>query len=261
MSASVYSFLGHLFEIDVDSDYKDILRKVLERVKIQVDTSHINQLSKKANKPGFIPFDEFFSNNLEISIKSCHDFITSLLKHYKIVDAFGNSLEMDMELKIEKAVWRILMENKNWRDMHNKYGNIDDENGIHLINMEHSTVYRLFCLFNRFCKVTGSTARLDYSNQKFLLSQLKKINISPPKSENLSAFSNFLHYFHEHNDAFVTIALKEAYDKYVRNILCEGKLQFQEKTITMRNGRLHTELGNKSLIQKMYLLKLYKILC
>ena len=181
---------------------------------------------------GFTPCSDFFKN-VDVNVETCHDFITRQLKHYKVTDSFS------YELKIEKAVWDILLGNKMWYEMHNKYGDIDTT-GIMIINMDRGIAYRLFCLYNRFGKSRGINVRLNPAHQKILLGQL---NIEPPESDDLSVFTKFLQYVHSCNDAFVTIAVKKAYDKYVRDIIREGMVTFQIKTISVKRCILRAKVG------------------
>ena len=232
MSETGYSSLGHLFEFESEADHKEIFRKVLGRVQITVGETNIHRTSEEYNKrisqTKFVPFDEYFKNT-EINIGSCHSFIITMLKHYNVVDA------LTYELKIEKAVWSILKENKKWFEMHNRYGNLD-EGGMTVINMNDATVYRIFCIFNRFSQSKDNKVRLDPANQKILLEKFKKVLASPQKSEDFSTFCGVLQYVHKHKDSFVTISVKEVYDKFVRDVLREGRVKFQLKTITVKNS-------------------------
>ena len=170
---------------------------------------------------------------MEVTVQSCHEFIITLLKHYNVYDSFT------YELKIEKAVWCVLMENPTWFAKHHKIGDLD-HGGVKVINIKNDpTFYRLFCLFNRFghCQQQGDKLRLDPENQKLVLESFRKVINSSQQQEDLSVFCNFLCYFHEHNNEFVTILIKETYDKYVRDILREGRVRFQPKTITVRYNR------------------------
>ena len=241
MTSTEYSFLGHIFELYSPQDHKFIFQKVLERVKIGFTKHQIDLLSKKSKESKFVPFDDFFKCN-EISIESCQKFVTNLLKHYKLVDAFGYSLETEIKNKIEKIVWRILLENTEWCNRHCKYGQLD-EDGIHIINLNDVTIYRLFCLFNRFSYSYGNKVRLERQNQHLLLRQLKKVNPLPQEDIDLSEFSHLLHYIHSQQDSFVSIAVKEVYDKYVRDILQEGRVKLQVTNIFIKNGTCFTEVG------------------
>ena len=229
ISGNAFFSLCHLFEFEVD--YKEAFRRVLGKVQITVGETNLHRLSIKVKDSGFVPFDDFFSN-VEVTVESCHEFIITLLKHYNVYDTFT------YELKIEKAVWSVLMENSTWFALHHKYGDLD-HGGVRVINMKNDpTVYRLFCLFNRFghCQ-QGDKLRLELPNQKLVLDMFKKVINSSQQLEDLSTFSNFLRYFHEHNNEFVTILIKETYDKYVRDILREGRVRFQPKTITVQYNR------------------------
>ena len=238
ISGNAFFSLCHLFEFEEDN--KEAFRKVLGKVQITVGETNLHRLSIQVRNSGFVPFDDFFSN-VEVNVESCHEFIITLLKHYNVYDSFT------YELKIEKAVWSVLMENPTWFALHHKYGDID-HGGVHLINIKDDpTVYRLFCLFNRFGNChQGDKLRLDLENQKIVLEMFKKVIDSSQQPEDLSIFSNFLRYFHKYNNEFVTILIKEAYDKYVRDILREGRVRFQPKKITIRYNRHgNTELRVK----------------
>jgi len=236
ISGNAIFSLCHLFEFE--EDYKEAFRKVLGKVKIVVGDAniHLQQHTQPSHSPitvndsGFVPFDDYFSN-VEVTVESCHEFIITLLKRYNVYDSFT------YELKIEKAVWSVLMENSTWFARHHTHGDLD-HGGVQVINMKDPTVYRLFCLFNRFGHCDPSDKlRLDLENQKLVLDIFKKVINSSQKQEDLSIFSNFLRYFHEHNNKFLTILIKETYDKYVRDILREGRVRFQPKTITVQYNR------------------------
>ena len=56
-------------------------------------------------------------------------------------------------------------------------------------------------------------------------------------------FCNFLQYIHSSKDAFVTISIKKAYDNYVRDVIKEGRVTFEIKTISVKHGTLRAKVG------------------
>ena len=238
MSFSVtgYSSLGHLFEITPEDEYKETFRKVLGRVQVAVGETNLQRISLDVNKKDFVHFDEFFQNE-NVNTRSCDQFINAMLKFYGVSDHFL------YELKIEKAVWNILLENKKWFAEHSKYGDID-KNGLHVINMKDDTIYRLFCLYNRFSHSHGTKLRLYPLNQKAFLAGFKKaIDVTQEPKDDLSIFSEFLKHFHSHINPFLIISVKEAYDKYVRDILREGRVKYQVKEVSLKQNSLKTKVG------------------
>ena len=174
MSFSVngHSSLCHLFEITPENELKETFRKVLGRVQVTVGETNLRRMSNDINEKEFIHFDDFFQNE-EINSRTCDKFISAMLKFYSVADHFL------YELKIEKAVWNILLEHKKWLADHSRYGDID-KNGLYLINMKDDTVYRLFCIYNRFSNTNGlDRYRVTASN-----SSSRRLNQQPRSSAN-----------------------------------------------------------------------------
>ena len=241
MSFSVngHSSLCHLFEITPENELKETFRKVLGRVQVTVGETNLRRMSNDVNGKEFIHFDEFFQNE-DINCRTCDKFIFTMLKFYNVTDHFL------YELKIEKAVWSILLEHKKWLADHSRYGDID-KNGVYLINMKDDTVYRLFCLYNRFSNTNGNKIRLYPQSLKVILSKFQKvIDTSAALEDDISIFSNFLKYFHSITNPFLFIHVKEVYDKYVRDILREGRIKYQVKEVFFKQGSLKSKLGKFS---------------
>ena len=122
-----------------------------------------------------------------------------------------------------------------------------DKNGVYLINMKDETVYRLFCVYNRFSHTNGNKIRLYPQSLKTILSKIQRhIDTSPALENDISIFSNFLKYFHSITNPFLIINVKELYDKYVRDILREGRIKYQVKEVFFKQGSLKTKLGKFS---------------
>ena len=123
---------------------------------------------------------------------------------------------------------------KKWNDPQKNNGVPTDEAGMHVMDIELETDYRLFCLFNRFSKLTGAVLRMEPAYQDVLL---LKLNIEPPKSVDLSHFCDFLRYIHSCKDAFTAVAVKKAYDKYVKRYFNGRQVRRQTKTISVKKHR------------------------
>ena len=256
MSFSVngHSSLCHLFEITPENKLKETFRKVLGHVQVTVGETNLRRMSHDVNEKEFIHFDEFFQN-VDINSRTCDQFISAMLKFYGVTDHFL------YELKIEKAVWSILLEHKKWFADHSRYGDID-KNGVYLINMKDDTVYRLFCLYNRFSHTNGNKMRLYPQSLKVILSKFQKvIDTNPALEDDISVFSNFLKYFHSITNPFLIISVKEVYDKHVRDVLREGRIKYQVKEVFFKQGSLKCKLGKLSydhhLFQVLILMMLF----
>ena len=233
MSGTGYSSLAHLFEYEDEQSqtgYKKAFSEVMETIRVTPGKAHGPSRENRQTKSQFMPFHDFFKK-YDVNIDSCCAFIRRFLNHYRIIDPSS------FELKIEKSVWGILVNRKKWRDQQKENG-ILHEGIVYDTNTEVDTDYRLFSLFNRFSK-HGATLRMESAYQDVLL---RLLNIEPPKSEDLSHLSGFLQYIRSCKDDFIAVFVKKAYDKYVRDILMEGRVKCQTKTISVKKGTLRAKV-------------------
>ena len=88
--------------------------------------------------------------------------------------------------------------------------------------------FQLFCLFNRFCDTQKNPMRITDEPCRFLF---RKIGL--PSSDTVCyyfPFRLFLECIYKRKDALVGIAVDNAYDEYVRDILVEKRILFRKRT-------------------------------
>lgn len=228
---SGFASVGHLLANNPRSKHLQVLKHYCTFLFCNVDDSFIQKSS------GFIQFDEFFTH-VQPSVDAFAKFVKGVLisKQTDVEKLF------QLQILIEKVVWDLV-----------KY-DFDSyvEGGLD----RNLIVFRLFCLFNRFCKSSSLPMVLSEKIACFLCKELD-IPFIPLEEEgnNDVDIHKFLGHVVSVQHLLNVRRVKKCYDEYVRDIIKEGRCRCrmmekgQAKTsktisITSRNLIIYGETDN-----------------
>lgn len=195
MEKSGFVAVGHLLENKSPDGYFQAMRHFCTVMFCSMDEKLIYKSS------GYWRFDQFFSS-VEVNIESFGKFVTGILRR---PDADFTQLQ----LQIERIVW-------DWIkcDFDGFVAAIDD-----------LTLFRLFCLFNRFCRRDVIPMTLHNRAAVFICKELGV----PTTVDPAPAFKGLLKHVAVYAKTVpgVAKAVKRMYDEFVRDIIKEGRVQFR----------------------------------
>ena len=214
MRNSGFVSIGHILSGKRPELYRETMRHFCTVIFCNLDEERIHNKSE-----GFYRFDTFFKS-VPVSVESFAKFFGGILRRHE-TNEFG------LQLAIEKLAW----------DM------VKFDFDAHTCEMvSRRDLYRLFCLFNRFCDFTQIPLTLPELSLCFLLKELrlplldsckkiyKNAKTAAAKSDNDNKawkFSDLVTYICDNKDSFDPKAIKRCYDVYVRDVVREGRVRFR----------------------------------
>lgn len=218
MEAPRLTCVGHLLAKKDIGEHKSLLKHLCTVIFCNVEDNVLNKES------GFVQFDKFFSN-LKVTVETFSSYLYSIQKARRI-------LGCELERLVEKIVWDLIKFDFNHYTLDRKL-----------------VLFRIYCLFNRFCEIDGDSQCLEMSNKSL---QFLAKEIGMPFDEDLEGQRFTLEsWFQILSKSNVSAQkIKRAYDQFVRDVVKEGRLKFrvlqgkgasnkrQIKTITITSRQL-----------------------
>ena len=202
--------VGHVLENKTPDAYLQAMRHFCTVMFCNMDEKLIHKSS------GYWRFDQFFSS-IEVSVESFGKFVAGILRR-------PDADLAQLQLRIERIAWDFV---KCDFDGFSGGGGLDG-----------ASRFRLFCLFNRFCRRDSIPLRLHRRAAVFLCKELGlPATLDPEPSfrgllKHVAAFSKSVSCVHRGNNGALTKAVKRLYDEFVRDVIKEGKVQFRVKDDT-----------------------------
>ena len=198
--------VGHVLENKSPDAYLQAMRHFCTIMFCNMDEKLIYKSS------GYWRFDQFFSS-VEVSVESFGKFVAGILRR-------PDADLAQLQLQIERIAWDFVK---------------CDFDGFSGGGLDGASRFRLFCLFNRFCRRDSIPLRLHRRAAVFLCKELGlPTTLDPEPSfrgllKHAAVFSNSVH---RGNNGALTKAVKRMYDEFVRDVIKEGKVQFRVKDDT-----------------------------
>ena len=198
--------VGHVLENKSPDAYLQAMRHFCTIMFCNMDEKLIYKSS------GYWRFDQFFSS-VEVSVESFGKFVAGILRR-------PDADLAQLQLRIERIAWDFVK---------------CDFDGFSGGGLDGASRFRLFCLFNRFCRRDSIPLRLHRRAAVFLCKELGlPTTLDPEPSfrgllKHAAVFSNSVH---RGNNGALTKAVKRLYDEFVRDVIKQGKVQFRVKDDT-----------------------------
>ncbi len=195
---SGYVAVGHLLANKEPDTYIKTLRHFCTVIFSNVDENLIHKSS------GFWLYDHFFHRSeVAVSVEGYSKFLSGILRK-------RDTDEFLLQLRVERLVWDLV-----------KY-DYDDSVCTKITRSE--VLFRLFCIFNRFCHPDRMPMVLKDKAACFIL---KEIGVPPFKNDCVSTFADLVAWVREHRHLLQVRAVKKLYDEYVRDIIKEGRVKYR----------------------------------
>ena len=190
-------FVGHLLENKSTDGFFQAMRHFCTVMFCNMDEKLIHKSS------GYWRFDQFFSS-VPINVESFGKFVCGVLRR-------PDADLVQLQLQIERIVWDLIKCD---------YVGLADSGGLDSVGL-----FRLFCLFNRFCRRDVIPMTLHSRAAVFLCKELGLPSTVDPApsfrglAKHVAVFSKIV--------PGTARAVKRLYDEFVRDVIKEGKVQFR----------------------------------
>ena len=192
--------IGHLLANKTKEQYVQTLRHFCTVVFCNLGEDMIHKST------GFYRYDQFFSS-VDANVESFAKFVGGILRHHE-ADAF------DLQLAVERLAWDLV-----------KY----DYDRYASSKLDRKTdLFRLFCVFNRFCCSNQIPMTMPEKAACFIF---KEIGVPLPyegqDGDTELTLEQYFQCIHA-NRATVSIkAVKRLYDEHVRDVIKEGRVKYR----------------------------------
>jgi hypothetical protein len=214
--------VGHLLANKSPDNYFKSMRHFCTLIFCNMDDKQIHKSS------GFWRFDQFFKS-VDINIESFGKFVNGILRRTD-TDVF------QLQLQIERLAWDIV------KFDFDKHINLEAATVVNRLN-----VYRLFCLFNRFCSRNAIPMTLNERAAIFFCKELGIPIVASPSPVMLS-FSKLVSHVSGNVATLKAKAIKRMYDEFVRDVIKEGRVRYRVMegplaaagTVILNNSKIRT---------------------
>ena len=198
MERSGFAAVGHLLENKSPDGYFQAMRYFCTVMFCNMDEKLIHKSS------GYWRFDQFFSS-VEINVESFGKFVAGVLRR-------PDADLAQLQLQIERIAWDLIK-----CDFSGFAGGGGDIDSVAL--------FRLFCLFNRFCRRDLIPMKLHNRAAVFICKELGV----PTTVDPAPSFRGLLKHVAVFSKTVPAIAkaVKRLYDEFVRDVIKEGRVQFR----------------------------------
>ncbi len=192
--------VGHLLANKSPDNYFKALRHFCTLIFCNMDEKDIHKSS------GFWRFDQYYKS-VNVNVDSFGKFVNGILRR-------NDTDRFQLQLQIERLAWDMVKFD---------FDRFIGPESASIVN--RAAIYRLFCVFNRFCCRNGIPMVLPERACIYLCKELG-IPVMADQDEP-KTFTAFISHVAENIYVLKAKAIKRLYDEFVRDVIKEGRVKYR----------------------------------